>query len=173
MHRGSNSKNWRQRKLLNEPTGTTGWAPESRPLLLAGGAEKAVRMSRSGARAGSAGFSACLMGGFTGAIGAALATVFAVVGAGGAMVRGLAQGSGAFSATAFGLAAAASRGFGVLTVAAAAARTTLKRLGLAAGSASLPRKAICVLSVAGAAGLVSACGPLNRLPSSPAIVFGC
>ena len=52
---------------------------------------------------------------------------------------------GAYRPTAFGLAAAASRGFGVLTVAAAAARTRLKRLGFAASAVLLPRKATCVL----------------------------
>src|SRR3972149_6048746 len=81
-----------------------------------------------------------------------------------AAAAGRRGGAGGSSAPASGLAAAACCCFGVLTVAAAAARTTPKRLGFAAGSALLPRKATCVLSVAGAAGLGSACGPLNRLP---------
>src|SRR5262249_16110240 len=44
----------RQRKLLNEPAGTTGCAPESKPLPLAAGVEYAVRISGCGPRCGSA-----------------------------------------------------------------------------------------------------------------------
>src|SRR5471030_87610 len=82
-------------RLLNEPTGTTGAAPDSMPLLLAAGTEKAVRISRSGARGGSA--SACFTRGFGAATGVLSATSF---GFGGATSRGLGAATGALSATA-------------------------------------------------------------------------
>jgi hypothetical protein len=39
IHAASAGATKAQRKLLNVPTGTTGCAPESKPLLLAGGVE--------------------------------------------------------------------------------------------------------------------------------------
>src|SRR5450830_1231392 len=115
-----------EKRLSNEPTGITGCAPASRPLLLAGGAENAVRISRSGAR-GASSLLAC----FT---------------------RGFGADSEVLFATAFGLAGAASCGLGWCIAGAEAVRNVVARLGFAANSVLLPRKPTGALSVAGAAG---------------------
>src|ERR1700687_5162413 len=94
-------------RLLNEPTGTTGAAPDNMPLLLAAGTEKAVRISRSGARGGSA--SACFTRGFGAAPCALSPTAFGL----GAKSRRTGAATGVLSATAFG--GATSRGIGAAT----------------------------------------------------------
>ena len=59
MRLSGNNQRAPEKRLSNEPTGTTGWAPVSKPLLLAGGAaENAVRISRSAVR-GDSTLSAC------------------------------------------------------------------------------------------------------------------
>jgi hypothetical protein len=85
-----------QRNALNDPAGTTGCAPDSRPLVLAGGAY-AVRSSTAGRFSGLAARCAC--GG-----GALLATVAGFGLSGAALLAGGTSGQGDAVATAFGFA---------------------------------------------------------------------